>query len=657
MRLLITGSGGFLGKNIVPKFAKEKDVKLLTPRSRELDLLDQSSTTVYFERERPDVVLHMAAVCGGIKANMKAPADFIHLNSEMTINMFNAIKKFDVKALYTLGSVCSYPCYTPVPFEEKNIWNGYPEATNAPYGIAKRLQMEMQKQYAAQYGLKGAHLIPVNLFGECFSSDTFLATPEGWKNVKEFKIGDKIYTLNPDTHNTEIESVIATQKKKSKSFINFKGSVVDLRVTPEHKIYYTTSINFQKRKAEWFIPRAGKNHGMIRFATSNGYNDNNSKIKTNDKISLKDYIKDCYDIKDNKIRCYKQSHSKWHNIEYNAIDFYEFLGWYISEGSINSPSNNQISISQSVKNKEYRSQIKNVLKRMNIDYGEDYQKIYFSSNMFKNFIKKEIGDNCRNKKIPEFLLNADKELLNVLFLSMMKGDGNKGGRRYNTTSDVLKDQLLLLFPLLGLFPGRAIKDKTGCWRIYIRNKKKNSVKYKNISVENLNKEEDVYCVTTERNHIVYAKRNDKCCWVGQCDHFDLENSHVIPALINKFVTAVKDNKQTVELWGSGQATREFLYVEDCAHALHKAVMLELDYPEPINLGTGDSIKIIDLANIIADIVEYRGNIITTGDVNDGQPLRQLDVSRAYETFGFRARTSLREGLIKTITWYKENYEF
>jgi GDP-L-fucose synthase len=143
---------------------------------------------------------------------------------------------------------------------------------------------------------------------------------------------------------------------------------------------------------------------------------------------------------------------------------------------------------------------------------------------------------------------------------------------------------------------------------------------------------------------------------GKADHFDLEDSHVIPALINKFVTAVKNKEDKVYCWGTGTASREFLYAADCAQAIVKAITSGLDTKFPINLGTGQEITIKDLSILIGELTGFQGEIIFTGEVSDGQPRRCLDVSRAKKLLDWEAKTKLREGLIETINWYKENYE-
>jgi GDP-L-fucose synthase len=137
---------------------------------------------------------------------------------------------------------------------------------------------------------------------------------------------------------------------------------------------------------------------------------------------------------------------------------------------------------------------------------------------------------------------------------------------------------------------------------------------------------------------------------GPGDNFDLETSHVIPALVRKMAEAKARDDHQVELWGDGSPTREFLYVEDCAEALLLAAE-RYDGPEPVNLGTGEEISIRDLAGLVAEFTGYEGEIVWDTSKPNGQPRRKLDVSRAEELFGFRAPTPFREGLRRTVAWY------
>jgi GDP-L-fucose synthase len=138
---------------------------------------------------------------------------------------------------------------------------------------------------------------------------------------------------------------------------------------------------------------------------------------------------------------------------------------------------------------------------------------------------------------------------------------------------------------------------------------------------------------------------------GPGDNFDLETSHVIPALIRKMIAAEDAGEQEVALWGDGTPTREFLYVEDAAEGIWTAAQ-RYDDPEPVNLGSGTEITIRELAETIAELTGFSGELVWDTSKPNGQPRRRLDVSRAEELFGFRARTDFREGLERTIAWYR-----
>jgi GDP-L-fucose synthase len=138
---------------------------------------------------------------------------------------------------------------------------------------------------------------------------------------------------------------------------------------------------------------------------------------------------------------------------------------------------------------------------------------------------------------------------------------------------------------------------------------------------------------------------------GPGDNFDLQSSHVIPALIRKFTEAVRDNEGEVEVWGSGEISREFLYVEDAAEAIVLATE-RYSKPEPVNVGAGFEIKIKDLVKLIAELTGFKGEIRWDKTRPDGQPRRRLDVSKAKEEFGFEAKVDFREGLKRTIEWYR-----
>jgi GDP-L-fucose synthase len=163
MKVLVTGGAGFLGSHVVDKL-RSRGHDVVVPRSRDYDLRKREGVHRVLAHN-PDVVIHLAAVCGGIGANQKRPADFFYDNLVMGANMIDLSCQLGVKKFIQVGTVCSYPKHCPVPFKEEDLWNGHPEETNAPYGIAKRALLTMCQAYRAQYGFNAVYLIPVNLYG------------------------------------------------------------------------------------------------------------------------------------------------------------------------------------------------------------------------------------------------------------------------------------------------------------------------------------------------------------------------------------------------------------------------------------------------------------------------------------------------------------
>jgi GDP-L-fucose synthase len=303
-KLVVTGGAGFLGRFVVEKLQTYPDVDIVVPRRRQYNLVEGADVKRLLDDTRPDMVIHLAAIVGGIGYNQQNPGRFFYENLMMGVQLIEQARLRKVKKFVATGTVCAYPKFTPVPFKEADLWNGYPEETNAPYGLAKKMMLVQSQSYRQQYGFNSIFLLPANLYG----------------------------------------------------------------------------------------------------------------------------------------------------------------------------------------------------------------------------------------------------------------------------------------------PG---------------------------------------------------------------DNFDLETSHVIPALIRKCVEARRSGAPYIEVWGSGQVSREFLYVEDCAEGIVKAAAT-YNESDPVNLGNGREVVIKDLVETIARLTGFAGEIRWQSNKPDGQPRRQLDTTRAFEKFGFQARTSLEDGLRKTIDWYEQN---
>jgi GDP-L-fucose synthase len=164
-RVLVTGGSGFLGGPVVARLSSHDVADVAAPRSSEYDLRDHEAVRSVLADTRPDVVIHLAAVVGGIGANMASPGSFFHDNAMMGIQLIEESRLADVERFVCLGTVCAYPKNAPVPFREEDLWNGYPEETNAPYGLAKKMLLVQLQAYRQQYGFEGIYLLPVNLYG------------------------------------------------------------------------------------------------------------------------------------------------------------------------------------------------------------------------------------------------------------------------------------------------------------------------------------------------------------------------------------------------------------------------------------------------------------------------------------------------------------
>lgn len=164
-KIVVTGGAGFLGRHVVAELIRSgaKENAIVVPRSREHDLREPESCRTV--TKDADLVIHLAAKVGGIGYNQKHPGELFYDNTAMGLHLIEACRESNVKKFVYVGTICSYPNDTPVPFKESDLWNGYPEVTNAPYGIAKKSMQVMLQAYREQYGMNGIYLMPVNLYG------------------------------------------------------------------------------------------------------------------------------------------------------------------------------------------------------------------------------------------------------------------------------------------------------------------------------------------------------------------------------------------------------------------------------------------------------------------------------------------------------------
>jgi GDP-L-fucose synthase len=192
-KVIVTGGAGFLGSFVVKKLTERGCGEIIVPRSKEQDLRDRDVIVRLYEQNRPDIVIHLAAVVGGIGANRVNPGRFFYDNAIMGIQLMEYARLYNVQKFVALGTVCAYPKITPLPFQEDDLWNGYPEETNAPYGLAKKMLLVQAQAYRQQYNFNAIYLLPVNLYGprDNFDLDSSHVIPAMIRKCIEAKAAGK----------------------------------------------------------------------------------------------------------------------------------------------------------------------------------------------------------------------------------------------------------------------------------------------------------------------------------------------------------------------------------------------------------------------------------------------------------------------------------
>lgn len=263
-RVCVTGGAGFLGSYVVDKLKERGAQDIFVPRKQDYNLVHIEAVKQLLSDAKPEVVIHLAAQVGGIGANREYPAEFFYNNLIMGTTLFHESWKFGIEKFVIAGTVCSYPKFAPIPFKEEDLWNGYPEETNAPYGLAKKMLLVQSQTYRQQYGFNSIFLLPVNLYGpkDNFDLETSHVIPALIRKCLEAKArGDNTMTAWGDGSPTRefiyVEDaaegiLLATEKYNQSEPVNigssFEISIKDLLETIARLIGFNGNIHWDTSK-------------------------------------------------------------------------------------------------------------------------------------------------------------------------------------------------------------------------------------------------------------------------------------------------------------------------------------------------------------------------------------------------------------------------
>jgi GDP-L-fucose synthase len=263
-RVLVTGGSGFLGTHLVAQLQSCGCESVFIPEHAEYDLTREADLERLFSAARPQTIIHLAAVVGGIGANRKFPGKFFYDNLMMGVRLMEMARVSGVEKFVAVGTICAYPKYTPIPFKEEDLWNGYPEETNAPYGLAKKMLLVQAQAYRQQYGFNAIYLLPVNLFGpgDKFDPELSHVIPALIKKCVEAKErGDKSITVWGDGSATReflyVKEaargiILATQRYEGSEPVNLGAgweiSIKDLVVAVAQAAGFTGEIVWDQSK-------------------------------------------------------------------------------------------------------------------------------------------------------------------------------------------------------------------------------------------------------------------------------------------------------------------------------------------------------------------------------------------------------------------------
>ncbi len=667
-KIVVTGGAGFLGRVLVQKLKDSGDVEVFVPRSRDYNLVEGADVSRMLNDARPEMVIHLAAVVGGIGHNQKNPGRFFYENLMMGTQLIEQSRLRGVKKFVAIGTVCFSPetkvslAHGVKPISEVVIGDLVVSAD----GKLDPVTQTMSRDYRGKLkiiklrGLPEIHVTPEH---------PFLTTKVAGENLvwkKACEIESEDFLLVPrlaETEKYDLENFSAELCELIGIYVA-EGSVY-LADTGERgsrgHLYFSFGEEPELIERTQYLMK--KCFGLIghvrKMPHQEGY-----QVSFYDLEAARFFVRECYTYApylsfNKRIPPYLIYLPKQ---KLAAL----FRGYFKGDGCYHEGAERR-KISLTAVSEHLAWQLRSLLGELGVfalmycrqREGESYiqerkvhvrdcwsiwvngneQIDYLLKIISGDLLEEPVGFRGRHRRIDRGYLTP------VLNIREIDYDGSVYNLEVDRSHTYLVNGIAVHNCAYPKFTPVPFKEDD-IWNGY---PEETNAPY-GLAKKMMLVQAQSYREQYGFNAIYLLPAN----LYGPGDNFDLETSHVIPALIRKCVEARRKGQPFVDAWGTGRVSREFLFVEDCAEAILRAARV-YDESEPVNIGTGSEIRISELAEMIARLSKFEGQIRWQSDRPDGQPRRQLDVTRAAEKFGFRAETSLEDGLRKTIDWYESNY--
>lgn len=687
-RVLITGAHGFLGHHVQAALAEHCDL-IIAPRSSALDLLDKEEVEYFLGRYQPDIIIHLAAQCGGIGINREKPGEFLYNNMMMTTNLIEASRRLDLDKFVGIGTVC----FTKDALIREGHSYKRIDSTTTSCKVTGRnaLRCSVVETFCNRYTGELYHIRPYGAEQLNVTSEhPFLVERNHskiWVQAQHLRGDDRlvipIYRESHRSDEIEIPQFECGYPVSNLRNNNPCALAEKIRVTPAIARWFG-----------WFMAEGSTNKQGINLyfgeepelmddivSTTNeefGFSYEPKAIPNQEGYRLDI---NSYQLRDFCREYFYESKETHRSYTKKIPDFVFGLSNDLQLEFVKSYINGDGHFEYDKRNDQLKSIQITTTSRCLVYQLRD---LILQHGIFGNIHHRQVPDdamilgrkvNARESWVLKWTGQQLDELLSLMFENLSKAASRTS--RFNVI--VSKDYALVpIYPITS----SAVSDLD----VYNLGTLDETYTANGVVVHNCSypkhtpvpfKEEDLYNGYPEETNAPYgiAKRVQlemlrayraqyglngiyliPVNMLGEHDNFKDESSHVIPAMMKKFHRAKTNGDASVTLWGDGSASREFLYAGDCAEAIVKATMLYND-TDPVNIGTGREIMIKELAEKMREVVGYQGDIVWDVTKPNGQPRRCLDVSRARERFGFEAQTSLNEALIRTYQWAQENGKF